>query len=288
MYENFAFKKRDGAVAGYHYPCREASHVMCLIHGIGEHAGRYRRMAEKLSSMGIATVSMDLRGHGISKGVRGDTAPREEVLADIDALLEYAGEFYPGLPRTLYGHSMGGNLCLDYRARGRGNGIPEKYIVSAPWIKLVRDVPAALYVLVKGASKIAPKLTLSQDFPEEDLGNLEYVRPYKEDPLVCNKISLRCAAECFDIGRAIYDGRIEENHGADGKPFLLMHGDEDKICDVEGSRKLAKRLSGDPQFTYIEWKGYCHEIHNGGPACSGDEVIETIGKFILYGKRGLE
>lgn len=91
MYENFAFKKRDGAVAGYHYPCREASHVMCLIHGIGEHAGRYRRMAEKLSSMGIATVSMDLRGHGISKGVRGDTAPREEVLADIDALLEYAG-----------------------------------------------------------------------------------------------------------------------------------------------------------------------------------------------------
>ena len=98
MYENFSFEKRDRAVAGYHYPCENARYVMCLIHGIGEHAGRYKRMAGRLSEHGIAIVSMDLRGHGISRGVRGDTAPRKEVLADVDALIEYAQGFYPGLP----------------------------------------------------------------------------------------------------------------------------------------------------------------------------------------------
>ena len=112
---------------------------MCLIHGIGEHAGRYRRMAEKLSSMGIATVSMDLRGHGISKGVRGDTAPREEVLADIDRCWSMRGILpWPAAHavRAQYGRKSVSGLS---RA-GKRNGIPEKYIVSAPWIKLVRDI----------------------------------------------------------------------------------------------------------------------------------------------------
>ena len=59
-----------------------------------------------------------LRGHGRSQGVRGACAPRKEVLKDIDALIEYAQAFYPGVPIVMYGHSMGGNITLDYRARG--------------------------------------------------------------------------------------------------------------------------------------------------------------------------
>lgn len=281
MYDNFAFEMRGRAVTGYHFPCEHASHVMCLIHGIGEHAGRYQRMAGKLIENGIAVLSMDLRGHGISSGVRGDTAPRKEVLGDVDALIEYAQELYPGRPITLYGHSMGGNICLNYRAIGRKNDVPQKYIVSAPWIKLVMQIPGPLYTCVKAASKIVPKMTISSSFPEEDLGNLEYVRPYNDDPLVHDKISLRCAVDCYDFGNAIAAGTNEDNHGADGKPFLLMHGDGDKICDIKGSRAVAGRLAGTKGFTYIEWPGYCHEIHNGGPETTGDEVIEKIINFIL-------
>ncbi|MFQ9894445.1 MAG: alpha/beta fold hydrolase [Emergencia sp.] len=280
MFENFAFDKRQRVVTGYHFPVENASAVMCLIHGIGEHAGRYLRMADKLAEKDIAVVSMDLRGHGISSGVRGDTAPRTEVLSDVDALIEYAQEFYPGRPVILYGHSMGGNLCLDYRARGAHNDIPTKYIVSAPWIKLVRPVPKALYRIVKGAAKVAPKMTISQNLPEENLGNPDYVRPYKKDPLVHAKVSLRCAVECFDFGNAIYNGVNTDNHRADDKPFLLMHGDTDKICDVSGSRQAAKRFAALPNFTYMEWEGYFHEIHNGGPGITGDKVIETIRDFI--------
>lgn len=77
------------------FPAKRAS---CgrLIHGIGEHAGRFSRVADYFNHAGIAVVSMDLRGHGRSQGVRGACAPRAEVLRDIDALIEYAQAFYPG------------------------------------------------------------------------------------------------------------------------------------------------------------------------------------------------
>ena len=281
MYENFAFPERDKAVTGYHFSCENPSHVLCLIHGIGEHAGRYKRMARILAEKGIAIVSMDLRGHGISSGVRGDTAPRREVLADVDALIMRAKTLYPGLPITLYGHSMGGNIGLDYMMRGSKNYIPAKYIISAPWIKLVMSVPGPLLPLIRTAAKIAPKATISQNIDEKDLGNPDYVKPFKKDPLVHSRISLRCAVDGFDIGTAIYKGSHPDNGGAADKPFLLMHGDADKICDVEGSRRLAERLSQRENFTYVEWTGYCHEIHNGGKEDTGEAVIEKIGQFIV-------
>ena len=120
MYKLFDFQKRDCIVQGYHFPCENPNHVVCLIHGIGEHAGRFSRVAEHFNEAGIAVVSMDLRGHGRSQGVRGACAPRKEVLKDIDALIEYAQEFYPGVPIVMYGHSMGGNITLrPQRCAGR-------------------------------------------------------------------------------------------------------------------------------------------------------------------------
>lgn len=281
MYENFAFETRERAVTGYHFPCENPKKVMCIIHGIGEHMGRYQRMADKLGEQGIAVVGMDLRGHGISSGVRGDTAPREEILKDIDAMLGYAAGFYPDVPMILYGHSMGGNLCLDYRARGAKNETPEKYIVSAPWVKLVADFPKPVVSVLKGLAKMMPRMTISQKIDETTLGNLDYVRPYAEDPLVHNKISLQCAAQCFTIGNNIYDGTHEDSHRADSKPFLLMHGDADAICAVEGARRVAEYMCGNENFTYIELPGYYHEIHNGGPDATGDAVIEKIAEFVL-------
>ena len=96
MYQLFDFEKRDCIVQGYHFPCEAPHHVVCLIHGIGEHAGRFSRVADYFNHAGIAVVSMDLRGHGRSQGVRGACAPRVEVLKDIDALIEYA--LYGSLP----------------------------------------------------------------------------------------------------------------------------------------------------------------------------------------------
>lgn len=83
------------------------------------------------------------------------------------------------------------------------------------------------------------------------------------------------------MGNAIFDGTNPDNGRADGKPFLLMHGDEDRVCSVNGSRRLAERMKDNTWFSYIEWPGYYHEIHNGGREATGDEVIEKIKDFIL-------
>ena len=124
MYQLFNLEGRNIKIAGYHYACENPNHVVVLIHGIGEHAGRFARVADHFNKEGIAVVSMDLRGHGRTEGKRGHCAPRAEVLKDIDALIEYTQKLYPGVPLVMYGHSMGGNITLDYRARGGHNDIP--------------------------------------------------------------------------------------------------------------------------------------------------------------------
>lgn len=281
MFKNFKYEVRNNEITGYLWDCENPVKVLCIIHGIGEHAGRYDRMATFLNESHIAVVGMDHRGHGLSEGKRGHTAPRGSVLLDVDAMIEYAQNKYPGVPIILYGHSMGGNICLDYRNRGGRNGVPEKYIVSAPWIRLVRQVPKAAYVAVKTVAKVAPEATLNSGCPKELLGNPVNLTEYDADVLVHDKVSLQTAVEGFDIGKALEKGRLENNHRADNIPLLLMHGDADGICDVRGSRAIAQLNKGNPYFTYIEWPGYFHEIHNGGYVETGEKVLEVIRDFIL-------
>lgn len=278
MYDNFILRRTPkGNIAGYEWKLENPDRVICIVHGIGEYGGRFDRIAEAFKQKNMACLALDLRGHGLSLGKKGDCAPRREVLEDVTALLEFASEQYPGKEIVLYGHSMGGNIVLDYRTRGQKNALPKAYIVSAPWIKLVRPIPAALYKMVKGVSKIMPSLTISSAVSEADLGHPESVRPYHENPIVHNRISALCAVDGFEVGVKLMEGTLEDNGGAAESPMLLMHGSADKICDVEGSRALAAHLQKAHQpVEYVEWEGLFHEIHNGNQTSHGDEVIEKM------------
>ena len=278
MYEKFVLRNLEkGIIRGYSWPLENPDKVICIVHGIGEYGGRYDRVAEAFREKNMAVCALDLRGHGESLGKRGDCAPRKNVLDDVSELVKYAQSRYPGIPLVLYGHSMGGNIMLDYRARGEFNGIPAGYIISAPWVRLVRPVPPLLYKAVKLVSGIAPSLTIGSDINEKNLGNPEKVKPFKDNPMVHNRISALCAVEGFDIGLGFENGTAEDNMRAAEIPTLLMHGSEDRICDVNGSRCIAERLRerGD-SIEYIEWEGLFHEIHNGSETSTGDEVIEKM------------
>jgi len=281
MYINFQYDYPDTELMGYFWEAKNPVKVMCIIHGKGEYAARYDRLASYMVEGGISVISMDLPGHGISGGSRGHIGARAQVLNIITLMIDKAQEMYPDLPIILYGHSMGGNLCLDYRMRGPKNGVPEKYIVSAPWIILVNDVPKPVFRILHAISGILPKLKINSTINEEFLGNLENTRGYNTDPLVEKAISLKTAADAMDVAASLRENRHPNNKRAKGKPFLLMHGDADKVCSVEGSRKLASIYKNEENFKYIEWEGYYHEIHNGGPEVSGDEVIKTIRDFAL-------
>lgn len=280
MYDKFVLRNlEEGIIRGYSWHLEDPEKVICIVHGIGEYGGRFDRVAEAFRDKNMAVCALDLRGHGESLGKRGDCAPRNSVLDDVSELLRYAEEKYPGKPLVLYGHSMGGNIVLDYRARGEMNDYPAGYIISAPWVRLVRPVPPLLYKAVKLLSRIAPSFTIGSDINEANLGNPEKVKPFKDNPMVHNRISALCAVDGFDKGIRFEDGTAEDDRRAANIPTLLMHGSEDRICDVNGSRRIAERLQaqGD-DLTYIEWEGLFHEIHNGNETSTGDEVIaEMVG-----------
>ena len=87
--------------------------IVCLVHGLGEHSGRYAHVAAALNDAGYALLGFDLRGHGKSGGPRGHTPSYETLMDDIGRLLAEAGQRYPGQPQFLYGHSLGGNLAAE-------------------------------------------------------------------------------------------------------------------------------------------------------------------------------
>ena len=275
MYENFILQQFEtGKLEGYSWKVEDPEKVICIVHGIGEFGGRFDRVAEAFRKQNMAVLAFDLRGHGKSLGKRGHCAPRKDVLSDVSTLIEYAQELYPGKKLILYGHSMGGNIVLDYRSRGRLNGELSEYIVTAPWVRLVRPVPNILYKAVKLLSRIAPSVTIGSEVNEADLGHPDSVKPFNDHPLVHNRISALCAVDGFETGQKLEDGTLENNGRAKQIPLLLMHGEKDKICDVAGSRTIADRMKADGEnVEYIEWGGLYHEIHNGGSESKGDEVI---------------
>ncbi len=278
MYEKFVLREVDGGmIRGYSWPLDDPDKVVCIVHGIGEYGGRFDRVAEAFRDANMAVVAFDLRGHGESLGRRGDCAPREDVLEDVSGLIEWAERRYVGKKLVLYGHSMGGNIVLDYRGRGKLNDHPSAYVISAPWLRLVRPVPVPLYKVVRLLAEVMPSVTIGSSIDESLLGNPEKVKPFVENPMVHNRISLRCAVDGFETGLAIEKGESEDDGRAHSIPLLLMHGSCDKICDVEGSRRVAARMKaqGEP-VTYVEWESLFHEIHNGNETSTGDEVIEAM------------
>ena len=264
---------------GYQWNTQNPRAVLCLIHGICEHAGRYDRMAQMFTQSGLAVIGMDLRGHGCSSGRRGHCAPRNEVLKDIDQLLRYADCQYPGLPIVLYGHSLGGNIVLDYRVRGMLSGSPAAYIISGPWLGLVRKVPKHVRLILKAAHKVKPDFAINANLRPAHLGNPKMIMGDGRKALFHNSITVQTALEAYKIGRALEKGSHKGNNGGVEKPMLLMHGEFDSVCSIESTRAFAS-LQGD-SCTYIEWPGYFHELHNGNLQKDGTEVIQTMIDWII-------
>ncbi len=282
MYENFLLygsRGRDETIVGYDWHMEDPKAVVCIVHGIGEHSGRYERVAGAFAEAGIAAAAIDLKGHGVSYGKRGHCSPRNEILEEVDMMLEWVGKKYgEDVPSVLYGHSMGGNIALDYVARGRYNRDVSAYIISAPWIRLARKVPKGQYEMVKLLAKVCPSFSISSGVKQEDLGDPVSVGEYERDKLVHDRISVSTAFDGFNTGKNIEDGSAFGEDSVTGKPILIMHGTDDRICSIEGTEKAVAHLGDGCE--YVRWKGLKHEIHNGGDESNGDEVIEKMVRWI--------
>jgi alpha-beta hydrolase superfamily lysophospholipase len=235
-------------------PDKKAKAVVALVHGLGEHTGRYAHVGEALTKAGYALVGFDLRGHGRSGGPRGDIPDYESLMNDIADFLGRLRVRYPKLPLFLYGHSLGGNQVLNFglRRRPKIQGV----IATAPWLRLASKPSAAKMALARIMNSIAPGLPQKSGLETAAISHdPEIVRLYDRDPLVHDRISARLFTSAYDAGLWALD------HAADFPlPLLLMHGTADRLTSAEASHEFARRAG--KRATWHAWAGCYHEIHN--------------------------
>jgi acylglycerol lipase len=101
----------------YFTPPGEINAAIVLIHGMGEHFGRYKLVIDFFTSIQYAVLTMDYRGHGTSQGKRGHIDSYEQLMDDTGLLVKKAYELFAHKPLIMYGHSLGGNIAANYVLR---------------------------------------------------------------------------------------------------------------------------------------------------------------------------
>lgn len=187
----FHLETADGIrLAGREWrPHGEAEHHVLLVHGYGEHLGRYEYLGECLAEQGVRTVGVDLRGHGLSKGQRGHVTRWSDYGRDVSAV----AELMP--PKcTLLAHSMGGLIALDWLRENQeaiGN-----LILSGPLVGEAVANPAWKKAMATALSRILPWVPVASGIPLEDLStDADEVALFERDSLRVKTVTPRWFTE---------------------------------------------------------------------------------------------
>jgi alpha-beta hydrolase superfamily lysophospholipase len=227
--------------------------ALALVHGFGEHTGRYTHVGEWLARAGYALCAVDLPGHGRTKGKRGCTS-REELLQVTDLLLADAKARFRGVPVFLYGHSLGAAIVLLHvmTRPPAAAGV----IATSPLLRLAGKPPAAKVAAARVLARLLPSFTMRNPLDMTALSSDPSVgEAASRDPLYHNTVSVRLGWEIMEWGQW-----FEGQSGPFPLPLLLLLGTGDRIVDTAAVRQFAGRLTGD--VTLREWDGLFHELHN--------------------------
>ncbi len=257
-------------------PESEIKAAVVLTHGHGEHSGRYVHVGQALNAAGYALYAYDVRGHGKSGGPRGHTPRYDALLDDLQLVWDLAKNENPGKKLFLYGHSMGGQITLNFALRRR----PEAFgvLVSAPWLILTYSPPAWKVSLAKVLSNLLPTFTqktgldvaLKMAHDEAHLNSLPDLN------LAHTFMSARMG---FDVLAAAADALA---HAADFKyPLLILHGDADGAMNPAGSKQFYEQATSTDKTLKL-YPGMFHEVHNETErAMVIRDVIEWLDKHSL-------
>lgn len=239
-----------------------------VIHGMGEHAGRYNHMAQILNDAGISVDAVDLRGHGQSGGRRGHTPSLQAYLDDITQLLD---SLEGDQPIFLYGHSLGGLIIIHYAFQHQNK--LQGLIISAPALERKLEVPLYKLVLGRAMSSIWPSFTQPSGLNPDDLSRVkEVAEAYRADPLVHDKVTARFFTSITDAG-PVAIRRASEIH----IPVVVIQGGQDHIIAAEASQQFFEQVSSSDK-TWIFIPEAFHETHN---EADGDKVIRQIVDWVL-------
>jgi alpha-beta hydrolase superfamily lysophospholipase len=252
--QQFELQGTDGRVrmARRWQPSVKVTGRMGIVHGLGEHAGRYHHWAESFCRAGIEVVAFDLIGHGLSGGPRGHVSDYALLLDDIGLLVRELERHGDRRPRWLYGHSLGGNLVLNYALR-RSPDL-SGLIITSPLLLPACPPPRWKRMLAAALNHLYPSAVFSTAIDPADLSHdPQAVRCYREDPLVHDRVSVRLGVQMLAAGRWALEHAEQL-----ALPTLLMHGTGDRITSASASQRFAQRAGS--LCTLKLWPDLYHEL----------------------------
>jgi acylglycerol lipase len=226
-----------------------------IVHGLGEHGGRYGPVARALTAAGIEVHAYDHRGFGGSAGPRAYIERWTIYHDDLDARLTALRESNPGLPVILYGHSMGGLVALGYVLADIPRPMPDLLVLSAPGIEAT--VPGWKRRLAATLTGIVPRMRIPNGLDEDGLSRDPAVRAAADaDPLCQSTSTVRLGAEAFAEQARVQ--AVLDRIAALPVPTYVFHGSADPIVPVAATERLERKGN----TTRRVHDGLRHECHH--------------------------
>lgn len=227
---------------------------LILVHGFGEHSGRYGRLAQAIAAHGLAVACADLWGHGRSEGQRGDVERFEEYLHDLETLVRRCLAAREPFSYAVFGHSFGGLLAARWAQR-RPAGL-RSVILQSPLFEVGFPLPRWKECLVNQGARWWPRLSLSLDVNPAWLSHdPQIVQGYQHDPLVHNRVTLRGGAALRAAMRQALNDAQQIRI-----PTLLLYGTEDHVVSVAAGRRFYEQLACDKRV--VSFPACYHELHH--------------------------
>ena len=233
----------------------EPTGALLLIHGLGEHSGRYDHVVSALVGLGFQVYALDHLGHGRSGGEREVIQTFTDLLDPVWALHQLVQAKHPHLPLFVVGHSMGGLIATHHAIR-HPDGIAG-LALSGPAVLLNPRISKLTIAIGKVLSVIAPKAGVVGLDPNHICRDAQVVDQYVRDPLVFHgKVPARLAAEMLKAKHALKSLR-----GQLRMPLLVMQGMQDRLVEPSGAAWLVQGASSADK-TLRTYDGLYHEIFN--------------------------
>jgi len=229
--------------------------AVVLVHGYAEHSGRYEHVAAWLAARRCAVHAYDHQGHGRSPGRRCHVRRFSDFLDDLERLLDLVRRAHPDRPIVPLGHSMGGLVLATLLCERKPDVAAA--VTSGAALALAPDLSRGRMAMARLLRRLLPHLALGSGLDPNGLSrDPRVVQAYLDDPLVYRTMTTSLAAELL--------ATVPRTAAAAGEvrvPMLLLHGEDDALCPVEGSRAFhaALRVPGSALRVY---PGLRHEILN--------------------------
>ena len=229
--------------------------VLLVVHGLGEHSGRYMNIVGHFVPLGYAVYGLDHIGHGKSDGRREFVESFDDFTAPLTIFYKMVAEWQPGIPIFLLGHSLGGLIAsyylLDHQDKFKGA------IISAPTVEIGDSVTQLTITMAKVLSKIAPKAGVMSLDATTISKDPEVVAAYISDPLVFHgKTTARLGAELLSAMM-----RSSAEAGTIRLPVIIVQGAEDALVEPHGAQMLYDTIGSEDKTLKI-YKGLWHEVFN--------------------------